>query len=366
MKRIAVLAVVAAALATASSGWSAAGAGPKGPAASTSATIAAVPVKSGLVNPAGFTFLPDGRIVYGERNTGRVLLLDPSTGDVSVLYTITKVRGSGEGLLSLAVDPAWPAKPYVYAFTTRLVKTQQAQIVRIKVQNDEGVSAKTIWHLDTDGRHDGAHIDFGPDGKLYAVVGDLEEPANAQDLTTDAGKVLRMNRDGSVPTDNPFDGSLIFAYGLRNSFGFAFDPQAGALWETENGPECVDEINVEQAGENHGWGPRESCDGTEPQDTNRDGPKPRVMPLQWFTPPIAPTGLAFCAGCGITDGEGALFFGAYITGEIDEIQLTADRSGVASTTVVFTSQEPVLSVQSAPAGGLYFSTADTIFQLVQT
>ena len=96
--------------------------------------------------------------------------------------------------------------------------------------------------------HDGGHIDFGPDGKLYAVVGEGHDSSNAQDLTNDAGKVLRMNRNGSVPADNPFDDSRIFSYGLRNSFGFAFDPQSGTLWETENGPECVDEINVEQDG----------------------------------------------------------------------------------------------------------------------
>jgi glucose/arabinose dehydrogenase len=374
MKRIAVLAIMTAVCATVSSGWTPAGAGAV-PASAThsaaSGALEAVPVKSGLVNPAGFTFLPDGRIVYGERNTGRVMLLDPQTGNLSVMYTITKVRTSGEGLLSLAVDPGWPEKPFIYAFTTRLVgaqdaRTRQAQILRIRIADDVGVSRKIIWRLDTNGKHDGAHIAFGPDGKLYAAVGDLEDPANAQDLTNDAGKVLRMNRNGSVPKDNPFSGSLIFTYGLRNSFGFSFDPQSGALWETENGPECTDEINLEQAGENHGWGPDETCSGTEPDGTNQDGPAPRTMPLAWFTPTIAPTGLAFCEGCGITDADGALFFGAYNTGEIREIQLTSDRKSVAAVSVAYTFQGSVLSMQSAPDGGLYFSSADTIYQLVQT
>jgi glucose/arabinose dehydrogenase len=368
MKRIAVLAVTAAALVTVTSGWTSAGASPERSVhPSAPATLQAVPVKSGLANPAGFTFLPDGRIIYGERNTGRVMLLNPTTGNLSVMYTIKKVVSNGEqGLLGLAVDPGWPNKPFVYAYATRQVKSLQNQILKIKVAQDKGVSSKIIWRLDTTAGtyHDGGHIDFGPDGKLYAVVGEGHDSANAQDLTNDAGKVLRINRDGTVPLDNPFDGSLIFTYGLRNSFGFSFDPQSGTLWETENGPECVDEINVEQAGENHAWGPHETCSGTDPKNTNQDGPEPRILPLRWFTPTIAPTGLAFCESCGIPDADGGLFFGANNTGEIRQIKLTANRLGVASMSVVYDFSGAVLSMQAAPDGGVYFTSSDTIYHLV--
>lgn len=367
MKRIAVLAVMAAALMAASSGWAPAGASLERPDHSSApAALKAVAVKSGLANPAGFTFLPDGRIIYGERNTGRVMLLDPTNGDTSVLYTITNVKSNGEqGLLGLAVDPGWPSKPFIYAYATRQVKGLQNQILKIKVADDKGISQKVIWRLGTTAGtyHDGGHIDFGPDGKLYAVVGEGHDSTNAQDLTNDAGKVLRMNRNGSAPSSNPFDDSVIFSYGLRNSFGFAFDPQSGTLWETENGPECVDEINVEQAGENHGWGPHETCSGSDPNNTNQDGPDP-VLPLRWFTPTIAPTGLAFCEGCGISKANGTLFFGAYNTGEIRQIKLTADRMGVASMTVALKFSESVMSMQAAPNGGVYFSTSNTIYHLV--
>lgn len=367
MKRLAVLAVMVAALST--TGWVPAGATLEGAAnLSAPAALKAVAVKGGLANPAGFTFLPKGRIVYGERNTGRVMLLNPKNDKLSVIYTIPDVVSSGErGLLGLAVDPGWPKKPFVYAYATRQVKSLQNQILKIKVDKRKGISRETIWRLDTTAGvyHDGGHIDFGPDGKLYAVVGEGHERANAQDLTTDAGKVLRMNRNGSAPQDNPFDGSRIFSYGLRNSFGFAFDPQSGTLWETENGPECVDEINVEKAGENHAWGPNETCSGSEPENTNQDGPEPRIMPVAWFTPTIAPTGLAFCDGCGIPDADGALFFGAANTGAIRQIELTADREGVASMSVVFDFAGPVFSMQAAPDGGVYFSSPDTIYHLVK-
>ena len=120
-----------------------------------------------------------------------------------------------------------------------------------------------------------------------------------------------------------------------------------------------------KAGENHAWGPNETCSGTAPGNTNQDGPEPRIMPLRWFTPTIAPTGLAFCEGCGISDSEGALFFGADNTGEIREIELTADRKGVASMSVVFDFSGTVLSMQAAPNGGVYFSSPDTIYHLVE-
>lgn len=369
MKRIAVLAAITLTLTTATSGWIPAGAGVEAPVIPAApGGLEAVPVKSGLANPAGFTFLPNGRIVYGERNTGRVMLLNPESGKQSVIDKIPDVRSSGEqGLLGLAVDPRWPNKRFVYAYATRQVETLQNQILKIKVEKREGVSRKVIWRLDTVAGtyHDGGHIDFGPDGKLYAVVGEGHNRARAQDMTTDAGKVLRMNRNGSAPQNNPFDGSRIFSFGLRNSFGFAFDPQSGTLWQTENGPECVDEINVIKSGQNYAWGPNETCSGTPPQNVNQDGPEPRIMPVQWFTPTIAPTGLAFCEGCGIADSEGALFFGAVNTGEIREIELTADREGVASVSVVFDFAGAVLSMQRAPDGGVYFSSFDAIYRLVQ-
>jgi glucose/arabinose dehydrogenase len=317
------------------------------------------------VGSAAFAFLPGGRIVYGERPTGRIMLLNPTSGKQSVMYKLTRAEG---GLRGFAVDPDWPTKRFVYAYSGRDARSRQNQILKIEVDGGKGVAHKVIWRInarDEGAGHDGGHIDFGPDGKLYAVMGDRHDAKDAQDLTNDAGKVLRMNRNGSVPSDNPISGSRIFSYGLRNSFGFAFDPQSGTLWETDNGPQCMDEINVLEAGSNHAWGPNARCRGEEPGNTNQDGPEPRVLPLVWFTPTIAPTGLAFCEGCGIAEIEGSLVFGAYNTGEIREIELTPDRTGVASMSVVFDSEIPVLSIQAAPDGGLYFSSPDAIYHLVE-
>jgi glucose/arabinose dehydrogenase len=338
--------------------------GPAKVAALTRKTIA-----TGLDNPAAFTFLPDGRILYGERDTGNIQLFDPVTKNTKLLFTVPDVTSNGEqGLLGLAVDPKWPGSPYVYAYATRdLSGKLKNEIVKIKVVGDQGVSFKPIFKSNTTPGtyHDGGHIAFGPDKKLYAVVGESHSPSNAQDLDSNAGKVLRMTKKGGAPKDNPFNGSLVFTYGLRNSFGFTFDPQTDLMWETENGPECNDEINLEQAGENHAWGPHETCSGQAPQNTNQDGPSPRIMPLAWYVSTIAPTGAVFCHGCGLTGAQDDLFFGAFNTGQIRQVKLTQNRMGIASQAVAYTNSGGIYSMERGTEGGIYFSTVSAIYQLVQ-
>jgi glucose/arabinose dehydrogenase len=365
MKRTTILFVAAAALLPALMTAPQSGAAARrAPAALTKKAIA-----TGLDFPAGFAFLPDGRIIFGERNTGEIRLLDPATKKNTLLYQVSHVQSNGEqGLLGLAADPKYPSKPFIYAYATRALKSGLLnEILKIEVQNDKGVSSTVIFKSDTTpgDYHDGGHIAFGPDGMLYAVVGEGHIAGNAQNLNNNAGKVLRMTRNGDVPSDNPFTGKLIFAYGLRNSFGFTFDPQTGLLWETENGPECNDEINLEQSGENHAWGPSETCSGQAPQNTNQDGPSPRIMPLAYFPTTIAPTGVVFCDGCGLTNAQGNLFFGAYNTGQIREVKPTQDRRQVSSLFIAYRNDESILSMQDAPDGTIYFSTPTAIYELDQ-
>ena len=171
--------------------------------------------------------------------------------------------------------------------------------------------------------HNGGRILFGPDGKLYVVIGDNAQPSNAQDRTANLrGKILRLNPDGSIPATNPF-GTRIWAYGIRNSIGFAFDPQGGHLWESENGPECNDEVNRIVRGGNHGWGPNESC-----PNTNNSGPTPRILPKYTFANTVGLTGLAFCDACGLGPAfNGDLVVGAVNDGRIRRFDLNASRTG---------------------------------------
>jgi len=180
--------------------------------------------------------------------------------------------------------------------------------------------------------HDGGRIEFGPDGMLYAIQGEAHSASNAQDLSNDAGKILRMTPAGKPAPGNPFANSRIFAYGIRNSFGFDFDPQTNKLWETENGPACNDEINLIQAGENHAWGPHETCSTppAPPANTNQDGTN-RIFPKKFYGSVIAPTGGVFCQSCALGTGtSGRFFFGTYNTDQIHKLTLNSARTGVAA------------------------------------
>ena len=331
--------------------------------------ISAQTVKSGLNFPAAFTFASDGRIFFGERLTGQIRILDPATGNHTLFFTVPNLLTDGEqGLLGVALHPNYPNKPFVYVYATQDVQgSPQNQILKIRDSGGVGSNAKVVFSSETvaGNYHDGGRILFGPDKKLYAVVGEAHGPANAQNLGSTAGKILRMNASGKVPKGNPFNGSRIWSYGHRNSFGFAFDPVTGRLWETENGPECNDEINLIVAGSNYGWGPTETCSTPPPApaNTNRDGPNP-VQPLAFFTPPTAPVGTAFCAGCGLPAGEGTLFFGTFNTRQIVQVVLTANRTGIASITPVYTHGSGVLSVERGPTGALYFSDSGAIYKLI--
>lgn len=333
------------------------------------ATVTAIPVATGLSNPAAFTFAPDGRVFYGERFTGELRVRNLSTGADKLYFTVNNLATTGEeGLLGIALDPDYPTRPDVYVYATRIVGgSAQNQILRIKESGGVGASMTPIYTAPAAGNHNGGRILFGPDKKLYAVVGDRLSPSNSQDLTTGntLGKVLRMTTSGGAPGTNPFSGSLTWAYGIRNSFGFTFDPQTDRLWETENGPECNDEINRIAKGRNYGWGPNETCSTppAPPLNTNRDGPNP-VLPLACYTPTTAPTGAAFCDSCGLGSGrEGHLFYGTWNTGQIREITPDAKRAKVASENRAYSHSAGILSVERSPNGSIYFSDTNAIYRL---
>jgi glucose/arabinose dehydrogenase len=331
-------------------------------------TIVAEPVATDLDHPATFVFDDSGAIFYGERLTGEIRRIDPATGKDTSVFTIPHVVGdvaNEQGLVGLTLPPDFPKDPWLYAYATRMVNgVPRDQIVRITLDGDRGTSMHLVLDVEVAGeRHNGGRMLFGPDGMLYVVVGETYDSALAQDRSVNGGKVLRMTPTGGVPADNPFPGSRIYSYGNRNSFGLAFDPKTGDLWETENGPECNDELNRILPGRNYGWGPSETCDGKAPGDTNGDGPKP-VLPLVFYDTTIGPTGIAFCDGCGLGTGrEGHLFFGSFNTGDIHEVTLDADRTGVVRDATPFNHGNLVLSIEAGPDGALYFSDGVGIFRL---
>jgi glucose/arabinose dehydrogenase len=316
--------------------------------------------------PVAFTVTPDGsRILYGERFTGRITRLNPATGARTPFFRIPNVATAGEqGLLGLALRRSYPRDRRVWAFVTRNVSGQaRNQLLRIRA---DGSGFEVLRNFSTGVSHNGGRVMFGPDGKLYVVIGENGNPALAQDLAVTAGKMLRLKADGSVPSGNPRAGSPVIGYGIRNSIGFTFDPQTGRLWETENGPECNDEINLiaRLTLRNYGWGPSYTCSSppSAPRNTNRDGPSP-ALPKLFFARQLALTGAAFCLQCGLSS-NGRLLFGSFNTGTIRRARLTSTRRGIASQAPFYDHPASVLSLETPLDGGpIYFSTTTNIFRL---
>jgi glucose/arabinose dehydrogenase len=334
--------------------------------AQTGGGVRAVRVAGGLNNPVGFTFTPTGRLVYLERNTGWLRFRNLQTGADHRVYRVTAVNSDGErGALGVALHPDWPSSPFVYVYATR--NTSQGlrnQILRIRVKNDQGVGVLRILSVAAGpaSNHNGGRIRFGPDRKLYVVIGDNASPANAQDLSANfRGKILRLDPDGSIPSTNPF-GTRIWAYGIRNSIGFAFDPRTGRLWESENGPSCNDEMNRIVRGGNHGWGPSQNC-----PNTNNSGPTPRVLPRYTFSNTVGLTGIAFCNACGLGTGyDGDVLVGAVNDGRIRRFDLNSARGGFdAGPLLVLDRPGPVISLEVGPNRRIYFSDFGAVYRLAR-
>ncbi|MDX3192712.1 PQQ-dependent sugar dehydrogenase [Streptomyces sp. MN03-5084-2B] len=208
--------------------------------------------------PWGLTTLPDGQVLYSRRDTFEIVRLDPATGAKTVAGRMPDVAGTdGEGgVLGIAVATDFTTDPWLYVMHT---SSTDNRIVRVRYTGGvlSGTPQVLLTGIPRNKYHNGGRLRFGPDGKLYASTGDGQNSAWAQDLTSLAGKVLRINRDGTVPSDNPF-GTPVWSYGHRNPQGLAFDAQ-GRLWEQEFGNSVMDETNLIVRGGNYGW---PACEGT--------------------------------------------------------------------------------------------------------
>jgi glucose/arabinose dehydrogenase len=190
--------------------------------------IVAQRVVAGLRGPAAFTFLTDGRIVYLERGTGEIHIYNPKTNANGLFFTLSGVNGEGErGALGVAVSPGWPNPRALYVYATRSTGSgMMNQIVRV-TRSKGHVRTRILVSAPASSSpyHNGGRILFGPDGMLYAVVGDGHDSSNAQDLTDNLrGKILRMTPAGEVPADNQLAGSRVVGLRFRISFGVTVDP----------------------------------------------------------------------------------------------------------------------------------------------
>jgi len=242
---------------------------------------------TGLEIPWSMAFAPDGRLFVTER-PGRVRIVNLAGATSAVALTLDDGFTQGEaGLLGVALDPDFAQNRLVYLhYTARVGSGAVNRIVRYREAG--GTLGERIVLLDNIPAgtiHDGGRLRFGPDGSLYATAGDASNENLAQDVASLAGKILRINRDGTTPRDNRFS-SPIYTYGHRNPQGIDWHPATGDLWASEHGPTGNDEINAIQSGANFGW-PRIEGAATMPS---------MESPITFFNPAIAPSGASFYRG----------------------------------------------------------------------
>lgn len=299
--------------------------------------------------PWSLAFAPDGRLLFTERS-GRVRVITKGRLEPEPVAVLRVNAVTEAGLMGLALDPDFSRNGYLYVMYTYRVGDQLWNRVSRLTERDGKAADERILldNLPGGNIHDGGRLKFGPGGKLYITIGDAGTSAFAQQRDTLAGKILRINRDGSIPPDNPFPGSPVYSLGHRNPQGLAWHPVTGKLFETEHGPVGNDEVNTIEAGHNYGW----------PQVQARAGNPEFVDPILVFSPALAPSGATFYRGDILWEWTGNLFFAALVGQQLHRIVLKAPdfREVESHEAVYFGEYGRLRDVVEGPDGFLYFAT----------
>lgn len=261
-------------------------------------------VVSDLTNPWGFTFLPDNSMLITEKEGKLIHFKNDRKTEIKNLPDIY-VRGQG-GFMDIELHPNYKENGWIY-FTYASAKGNgtggNTSLMRAKLQNNQLVNKQVLYKASPNtrrGQHFGSRIAFDKENHVYFSIGDIgNRDVNPQDITKDGGKIYRFNDDGSIPKDNPFTNKngakkAIYSYGHRNPQGMEINPFTDEIWSHEHGPQGGDEINIIKKGKNYGW-PVVSYginyNGT--KFTNKTSAPGMERPIHYWTPSIAPSGMAF-------------------------------------------------------------------------
>ena len=308
---------------------------------------------------ASMVFSPDGRLFVSEKNTGLIRIMKNGTLLEKPFATIPDTYVSWEqGLLGITIDPKFTENQFLYLYYTTInhqTDKVHNRVVRFTADGDtakeQSILIDNIPALK--GYHSGGALAFGPDDKLYVTVGDATEHEFAQDPNIVIGKVLRINRDGSIPEDNPFPNSPVFTLGHRNTFGIAFDENGIGLM-TENGNTAYDEINRIVKGGNYGF-PVYQKENEPPELSD---PSLSIYPIRSYRSTIAPTQMIYYQGDRFPDLKGKFIFGTF-TGDLYALRINPSNGRIITEEridlrpKIFT---PVNGLAQSPAGDIYFGS----------
>ena len=312
-------------------------------------------VAQGLRVPWDMAFAPDGRMFVTER-PGRIRVVEDGELLDGPFAEVDVWAQSEAGLMGIALDPDFADNGRLYVCYTYIddQRGPTNRVARLTEANGVGTDHTVILDGIPGARnHNGCRLRFGADDKLYVTMGDAQSEGNAQDPESPSGKVLRLNADGSAPTDNPFPNSLVYTLGHRNPQGIAWHPDTGEAFITEHGPSDNDEINVLRAGRNYGW---PEVRGIRDNDGYED-------PIIAYSPTLALAGATFYSGGPLPlHWTNSYFFTTLKAQHLRRLALAAGPNG--AWTVV--GQENLLenefgrlrSVVQGPDGYLYVTTSN--------
>jgi glucose/arabinose dehydrogenase len=322
--------------------------------------------------PFTLTFLPDATLLITQRD-GKLRVMrngklepNPVPGGPPSFSTGTSgLPGAVHGYMDIALHPQFAQNQTLYLSYTKPLANDQTTVAvtRARWTGSALTDLKDVWVADPD--DDGpVPIAFGRDGMLYIAMSGGE----AQNTGTFGGKVLRVRDDGSVPSDNPFVGKQgyrpeIYTLGHRNSLGLALHPVTGEIWQSENGPNGGDELNIIRAGKNYGW-PLVSLGRTYPGPWQAKAPTHEGYepPAVYWTPAIAVSGFTFYTGDRLPLWKGDMFVGGLRTGEIpgtgrlDRILFNQQMEELRRETLLGDLRQRIRDVQQGPDGLLYVIT----------
>ena len=336
-----------------------------------------------LEHPWSIAWLPDGKILITER-PGRLRIFRDGILEPTPISGVPQVFAVGQGgLLDVSAHPRFAENRFIYlTYSHGDRSNNRTRIARARLENNTLGDLKVIFEVSQTkpgAQHFGSRIIWLPDGTLVASIGDGGNPPiefngefirqQAQNRNSHFGKVIRLNDDGSIPSNNPFATSTdakpaLWSYGHRNIQGITLDPTKNRVWATEHGSRGGDELNLIERGENYGWPvvthSREYSGGLISPETSRPG---LVDPKVIWTPSIAPSGLAFYNGDRFPQWRGNLFAGGLVSQDLRRIQLDPGGNVIAQNSIPI--GQRVRDVRQGPDGLLYVLTDDRNGQLIR-
>jgi len=317
-------------------------------------------VATGLEVPWGFAWLPNRDMLFTERR-GRVRIIQGGALRAEAVFVVPDVEPSSEsGLMDITLHPDFAKNNFVYLAYAYNKEGKRDKIVRYKYVNGQFTEPKTIIEdIPSAPNHAGMRCRFGPDGKLYISDGDSTQWELAQRMDSLAGKILRLNDDGTVPPDNPFVNQQgarpeIWVSGVRNPQGLAWQPGTNLLFETEHGPSGFegkggggDEVNIIEKGKNYGW----------PVIHHQLTQAGMESPLLEYSPACAPASAMFYNADLFPGFKGNFFFGCLAGKRI--IRVVLDGRRVVSQENLFEgTYGRIREMEQGPDGYIYFSTSN--------